>query len=195
MCRRCVSTSKHFPFGVPRCSTKRYQLLSGIYYRWGSYFPLWGMVKPTGLWEGDDCSRNSWVSATDFLLAFTQLAPIRNLPATLLGSTRLCNRNGKHSMSVVRATHVATGLFLMILIKPGPFRNISPKGKRVDRLHVFIVCEFILHSDVAECGVAGCLFQLLLRLWKLRFIMSRVRNLSPFCLADPKALTLVWHLL
>lgn len=175
---------KHFPFSVLHCSMKRYPLLSGIYYQWGNYFLLWGMVKPKGLNEGDNCSRNSWMSATDFLVSFIQLALIQNLPATLLGSTRLCNKKGKHSMSVVQATHVATGLFRMILIKPGPFLSISQKGKRLDRLHIFIVYESILHSNLAECGNAGCFFQLLLHLWKLHFIMSRVRNLSPSCFGD-----------
>lgn len=186
---------KHFPFSVLHCSMKRYQLLSGIYYQWGNYFLLRGMVKRKGLNEGDNCSRNSWMLATDFLVSFIQLARIQNLPAMLLGSTRLCNKKGKHSMSVVQVTHVATGLFLMILIKPGPFLSISQKGKRLDRLHIFVVYESVLHSDLAEGGNTGCFFQLLLHLWKLHFIMSRMRNLSPSCFADTEALTFVWCLL
>lgn len=172
---------------------KRYQLLSGIY-QWGNYLLLWGMVEPKRLKEGDKCSRNSWMSATDFLVSFIQLVQIQNLPAMLLGSTRLCNKKGKHSMSVVQATHVATGLFLMILIKPGPFLSISQKGKRLDRLHTFIIYESILHSNLAKCGNTACFFQLLLHLWKLHFIMSRVRNLSPSCFADTEAPTFVWCL-
>lgn len=98
------------------------------------------------------------MSATDFLVSFIQLALIQNLPAMLLGSTRLCNKNGKHSMSVARAPRAATGLFLMILIKPGPSLNISQKGKRFGRLPVFIVYGSILHSNVAEWGNTGCFF-------------------------------------
>lgn len=85
------------------------------------------------------CSRNSWVSAMDMLVSLTQLALIQSLPAMLLGWTRLCNRRGKHSMSGVQAPRVATGLFLMILTKPGPFPTISQRGKTPDRLYGFIV--------------------------------------------------------
>lgn len=153
------------------------------------------MVKPKGLNEGENCNRNSWMSATDLLVSFIQLALIQNLPATLLEWTRLCNKRGKRSMSVVQATHVATGLFLTILIKPGPSLSISQKGKRLDRLHIFIVCKSIIHSSLAECGNTGCVSQLLLHLWKLHFIMARVRHLSPSHFADTEALTFVWCLL
>lgn len=113
-----------------------------------------------GVWsrlKHGKCSRNSRVSAMDLLVSSTQLAPIPSLPAMLLGWTRLCNRRGKHSTSVVPAPRVATGLFLMILIKPGPFPSISQRGKRLDRLHG-LLCNFILHPHLAQGGNTGCFF-------------------------------------
>lgn len=96
-------------------------------------YAVWSDVKD---WK---FSRTSWVPAMDLLVSFIQLALIQSLLAMLLGWTRLCNRRGKHSTSGVRAPRVATGLFLMILTKPGPFLTISPRGKTLDRLYVFIV--------------------------------------------------------
>lgn len=93
------------------------------------------------------------MSATDFLVSFIQLALIQNLPAMLLGSTRLCNKKGKHSMSVVQATHVATGLLLMILIKHGPFLSISQKGKRLDTLRISVVYFTLKHGGTWEYWV------------------------------------------
>lgn len=120
---------KHLPFRGGRCSVSSYRLLS-----------VWHLLSISeGLNEGENCRRKSWMSATDFSVSFIQLALIQNLPATSLGSTRLCNKKGKHSTSVVPATRVATGLLLMILIKPGPFLSISPKGKRLDTLRISVV--------------------------------------------------------
>lgn len=141
------------------------------------------------------CSRTSWVSAMDLLVSFLQLALIQSLPAMLLGWTRLCNRRGKHSTSGVQAPRVATGLFPMTLIKPGPSLSISQRGKRLDRLDVCI--ELYFAPRLGRMWEYWVFFQLVLHLWKLHFTVHSEQR-DPACFADPKALTclmssLEWH--
>lgn len=131
------------------------------------------------------CSRNSWVSAMDLLVSFIQLALIQSLPAMLLGWTRLCNRRGKHSMSVVQAPRVATGLFLMILIKPGPFLSISQRGKKLDRLYVFIVWVYFA-PRLGRMWEYWVFFPVAAASVKAALQVSRMSNMS---FADPEALT------
>lgn len=63
-------------------------------------------------------------------------------------------------MFVVQATHVATGLFLMILTKLGPFLSISQKGKKLDRLLFFFFLYLDLHYSEAweNMGIQGISF-------------------------------------
>lgn len=151
------------------------------------------MVKSRGLNEGSKCSRNSWMSATDFFMCFIQWGLIQNLPAMLLGSTRLCNKKGKHSMFVVQATHVATGLFLMILTKPGPFLSISQKGKRLDRLlFFFLVFGSALQWSLGEHGNTGYFFLIAATSVKAGAHCHK-RDGSPYHV-DTEALTFVYVL-
>lgn len=160
------------------------------------------MVKPKGLNEGDNCSRNSWMSAIDFLVSFVQLALTQNLPAMLLGSTRLCNRKGKHSMSVAQATHVATGLSLMILIKPGPFRSISQKGKIWKVTHFCCTWVWFTHKlgrmweswvffPITAVSVEAALHYVEWEIWALPALLVRVTDI---CLMSPLQWNVYWLL-
>lgn len=138
---------------------------------------VWGMIKPEAL----------EVSAMDLLVSFPQLALIQSLLAMWLGWTRLCNRRGKHSTSGARAPRAATGPFLMIPTKPGPSLTTSQRGKRLHRLHAFIVgLDFA--PRLGRMWEYWGFFQLLQHLWKLHFTVQS-EQCDPACFAIPRH----WH--